>query len=113
MENSESYYADGSLTDVLLSTANEVETSETAERESETSNQPLLSRAQPIEDAMKAMSETFGAQLATISSQMMTLTERMDNVEKGPRPIASTLAAPATVPSTSQTAAHTPLLAMV
>ena len=51
MENSENYYADGSLTDVLLSTTNEVETSETAERESETSNQlPLLSRAQPIED---------------------------------------------------------------
>ena len=42
MENSKSYYADGSLTDVLLSTANEVETSETAERERLLKESPRL-----------------------------------------------------------------------
>lgn len=105
MENSESYYDDG-LTNALLSAANEVETSEIAERESETHNQPsLLGQAQPLQDMMRAMSETFTAQLVTISSQMTALTERVENVEKGPRPITPMSAVPVPVPSTSRTTA--------
>lgn len=43
-----------------------------------------------MEDMFRAMSEIFTAQLSAINSQMIVVNERVDNVEKRPRPTDST-----------------------